>query len=681
MKSLLKIYIKDFFLQRFLYSGNSECNYTFNNITFDNVNGYGSFYFLRNTNFAGKYNIFKNIHVDAGGDTGREITYFWLYSLQCYLKKWIFENSLFINMLFSSTGSLFYFKTSDTTTTVSQVTIRNVTFENNVGGSDEYGLITFYSRFEIYIDNCVFNNNSNFIALIQCRENSYCRLNISNTVFKDNTGGDYHGRQVVNGIVLDANASGEVYVENSVFLVSSAETQISIDNTLIYKSDSTVEFIGNNIFYGNTTTPTAKPTNLPRETTNLPTESPTKRPTKPSAFPTKSPSNETLSTDPDLTATKDIADSAANGELIREWNDTSSLVFVSSVGIGIVLFVMVYNSWKSSNKSADTMNFIAVIRFLVQVLDLWTDLSFCVILYLKKLKILFAIDIMFIMVPYSISVFVAIYFVVSWNQWQQDHPSRLKVYLNKYQFVIILSSLFGGFYATIDLFRSKIFYLSLMYLPLKKSEYNNLTYFRFVNFTLLENIPQFIIQLYYLLHHNGNDQDNQESSQLPIVFLSLGLTVISLIFIGAKIFISAMGDCFCSPRRNFAYKTTMHVNFVIDSNKFQRIHAFCHSKMQQCMLDVINTCDDRADWHGRSDVFYDIEVYHISCQHYLNKLIIYCQWTIFTMHDNHTSVIQKFRQNIIDMLADNGCQNAQQLHKVEWSLNLQFFVILCFFAL
>ena len=68
----------------------------------------------------------------------------------------------------------------------------------------------------------------------------------------------------------------------------------------------------------------------------------------------------------------------------------------------------------------------------------------------------------------------------------QDYPSRLMRYLQKYKFVIILFSLFGGFYATIDLFRRKILYLQITYFPLKQNEYNQLKYFEFVNFMLLQ---------------------------------------------------------------------------------------------------------------------------------------------------------------------------------------------------
>ena len=94
------------------------------------------------------------------------------------------------------------------------------------------------------------------------------------------------------------------------------------------------------------------------------------------------------------------------------------------------------------------------------MLDLWTDLSMCVVFYYQDLYQLSIWSAVFLFIPYCMSVCVTVYFIIDWSVWKhiQDHPSRLKNYLSKYRFILILFSLFGGFYATVDLFRSKILF-------------------------------------------------------------------------------------------------------------------------------------------------------------------------------------------------------------------------------
>ena len=266
----------------------------------------------------------------------------------------------------------------------------------------------------------------------------------------------------------------------------------------------------------------------------------------------------------------------------------------------------------------------------------------------------------FVITPYLMSILVAIYSIFHWTRWKQDHPSRLKHYLKRYEFVIILFTLFGGFYATIDLFRSKILYSRLTYFPLKQSECNDLKYLRFINFVLLENIPQFIIQLYYLIHYSNSDV-----AILPIVFLSLAMTVISLLFGGIKIGISTVDECIHSPKRNFEYETKLCGNFMIECKKLRTIHGFCHNKIQRCMLMVLNTCSDRSHWYGRSDAFYEIECYHIDCEYYLSKLTVYFELTIFTMTENHKNIVSRIRDNMVSMLNQESTPNANQFCQVK----------------
>ena len=90
--------------------------------------------------------------------------------------------------------------------------ITDTVFRDMYGG-DDYGLIYIYDDYTVIIDNCTFENNLDFTALVHCRTSSNCRVNISNSVFDGNIHGYYAAVQIVNGIVLEENAYGKVYIE------------------------------------------------------------------------------------------------------------------------------------------------------------------------------------------------------------------------------------------------------------------------------------------------------------------------------------------------------------------------------------------------------------------------------------------------------------------------------------
>ena len=443
---------------------------------------------------------------------------------------------------------------------------------------------------------------------------------------------------------------------------------------------------------GPSTHPSIQPSNVP---TDIPSSFPTPRPTEPittTSFPhvtdtttlsidrsstlstsestTRTTSRVASTTQPSTTAI--FSSMELNDKLVQTWNTTGTFVFFGFMVFGVIVVTFIWCKWLSTKKASDNVNLVPVIRYIHQVLDLWTDLSFCIVLYYQELYDLTIVAGVFVIVPYLMSIVVSIYSIFKWTRWRQDHPSRLKLYLRNYEFVMILFSLFGGFYATIDLFRSKIFYLQITYFPLKQSEYNHLKYLRFINFVLFENIPQFVIQLHYLTQHNNN-----ESSILPIVFISISLTIISLLFGSIKMGISIMDECIHSPTRTFAYETKIGGNFTLQYNNLRYIHAFCHSKMKRCVRSTLNACDDRIFWVGRSDVFFEMECYHIDCEYYLNQLMVYFELKVFTMEENHKHVIHKLRENIVQMLDTSLSSNSVLFRQVSYCIHPSVFFFVC----
>ena len=253
---------------------------------------------------------------------------------------------------------------------------------------------------------------------------------------------------------------------------------------------------------------------------------------------------------------------------------------------------------------------------------------------------------------------------------------RLKNYLKSYEIFIILLTLFGGFYATIDLLRSKLFYLRITYFPLKFDEYNRLQYLRFVNFIILENIPQFFIQIWYLFFAESSDGSDQF---LPIVFIALCMTIIGLIFGILKILKNGIEEkCACisiptlkskNGEENDAYdlsrmgndynihsKLNFHFMIECSKSKFRKATAFCHKKIASSLKMVIDTCHDKHYWHGKNHIFYGIECYHIESQYHLNRLTFYFELNLFTRFDLSDDQTATVFSNSKDSTSDRGTE-------------------------
>ena len=155
-----------------------------------------------------------------------------------------------------------------------------------------------------------------------------------------------------------------------------------------------------------------------------------------------------------------------------------------------VLWAYIYHSriLKSGPRGYDPVRLTAITKFFHNGGDFWTDCIFAFILYFEQqFNIIIPIcALIFTIVPFIMSCIVAIMWIVRWRKWQDNNPIRLKNYLDKYEIHIVAWTIFAGFYAAIDLSRSKLFYKQYFNFPLRRNEYNKLEKYKFVNIVLLE---------------------------------------------------------------------------------------------------------------------------------------------------------------------------------------------------
>ena len=200
-------------LSLFYFRDNNYVNTHLTNIMLDNVSG-GTFF-----RFLSQYydNItMENIIVDGNGNI---LTNNFLCYSRNYYGSLTIKDSSFRNFIFSSSAIGFNF---DSLYYTAEIRIFNVTFSNLVARSSNYGysygIIYVDDEFFINIDNCTFENNTNFISLIYCDSYSYCNINIKNSHFANNDGFCLGERKLINGIFLGSNANGYVTIRNTVFV-------------------------------------------------------------------------------------------------------------------------------------------------------------------------------------------------------------------------------------------------------------------------------------------------------------------------------------------------------------------------------------------------------------------------------------------------------------------------------
>ena len=88
----------------------------------------------------------------------------------------------------------------------------------------------------------------------------------------------------------------------------------------------------------------------------------------------------------------------------------------------------------------------------------------------------------FVLVPHFGGNFIALYNIQKWQK-KSIYISR---YVNKYDWLIISVSSLAGFYTSIELSRSKLFYLPMFSMQLKLRDYLRIQNFRLFNTVLFE---------------------------------------------------------------------------------------------------------------------------------------------------------------------------------------------------
>ena len=340
-----------------------------------------------------------------------------------------------------------------------------------------------------------------------------------------------------------------------------------------------------------------------------------------------------------------------NLQLIKDFDTTGQ--YIVFVGV-ISAFLFVVGSFVYYKKKvqgvADSVRYLAIGKFFLQLSDLFTDIFFNVILYLEnRMAILTYISISSLSISYFGSICICVLWLVRWKGWQDHVAERLHNYLNSYASLLIGLTILSNFYVAVDLLRSKLFYHKAFYFPLTKYEYEKLNRYRFVNITLCENFTQFVVQIVYLMNHDLSQVNS-------IIFLSVIFSVFSIFFSLMKCCVNdGQSQTKLSLENKFGEKLVIDGNFTIECEKFLYFHAFSHNKIGQCLKHFLNTEMDLSiggiTTIRRNDISLSCEVYYIeNIIHLQNQLKVY--FLVQVLHFKNDLRLANGIYNIISLLID-----------------------------
>ena len=404
--------------------------------------------------------------------------------------------------------------------------------------------------------------------------------------------------------------------------------------------------------------PSDIPSNVPSD---VPSVMPTKIPSKiPSGLPSMVPSELPSLIPSEIPSI--VASFAPTGmpidEIIGLKNEKGSngkfeaYLRIGLIGISTILLIscglLVYKNHKivsKSNNLIDEPNYWCVIELFATLFDMMADVACIIVYYNLELYLLFWLSISSIVVGYTLQAMSGFYYTkhvwprnanyrqlsgsnnnnnTNYNNNNYDHNSsdinnnenvelQLDLYaetkqswINKYGSLILILTMFTGFFNAVQLCKSRVFSLQfgLFALPLTGDEYSRSLKYKFFFMTLGVNVPQLVGQLAYFYHYSLNSERNVfeinfSSFDDQIVFISMLLTLFEMSIVifaqlrrlislcGKKIRKLAMNSGDSDGNLSYDVETIVDGKLRVISNELTSNHCLATKKFEQSIDKII----------------------------------------------------------------------------------------------
>ena len=313
------------------------------------------------------------------------------------------------------------------------------------------------------------------------------------------------------------------------------------------------------------------------------------------------------------------------------WEETSYYIIciIALFGTFIFLVAYVYHKYWKHNGS-DMFAQSSLLRIFTTLTDIFTDIIFCIILYYLESP-LFMFSLLFIAIPYLLSIAIGIYFI---EKLRMRPDSKYHAYFKKYRTLVVTCLIFIEFYPTMILIGSKLFYIEFFNLHLIDNDIQTLFNYHFVIGVLFENIPQLIIQfLFYFTYNSNNNNANTHRSNsdayaenvdfTPILFITMLFSITSLLRAFLAQILRFCQSCRKRERNTFLKRDIISFRLTIESIKLKSYHRMAYNKIEKCLKTVLSNANDLIEFEHRLDMNYTINIKSImSNVELLNKITV-----------------------------------------------------------
>ena len=230
------------------------------------------------------------------------------------------------------------------------------------------------------------------------------------------------------------------------------------------------------------------PTSVPSK---IPTSIPTGQPSDTTYIPYGSLIGKNSTTTESMPTNQGIGGNNYKEDLVEItwlWEAASYICLGVSLIVPCILsiIVLIFHRRKKFY-GCDKPNYLAIFSFFWNFGDFYSDIIFGFVLLFQRNKLWYFAAI-FALVPYVIGAVILLKHIDKWN----NSSFYISYYIQRFDAFLIGVTIISGFYTSIELARSKIFYLDRFYLALNHRDYTSVQRFRFFNIVLLEYVDFFL---------------------------------------------------------------------------------------------------------------------------------------------------------------------------------------------
>eukprot|EP01084_Bolivina_argentea_P299698 516610_1 len=163
----------------------------------------------------------------------------------------------------------------------------------------------------------------------------------------------------------------------------------------------------------------------------------------------------------------------------------------------LIIFGAIYNKHQF-NGGSDSPTYMSIFKGFSSIANLYTSIVFCVSLAYTNKSVLIVVTIIFILIKHLVSNIIGLYYI---NKWTKQNVK----YITRYASLVFVFNLITGFYPSIEILSSKLFYCEALSMQLSHSQRYIIQILTITTNVFFLNIPLIIIIILSILPNGKMD--------------------------------------------------------------------------------------------------------------------------------------------------------------------------------